>query len=150
MANDLTTNSTPSRPVSLYSASNDQIDAILHGRCNQGRLVDALRDLLGLYYQANETAEQRARIIALFVKDLSDMSDATVHWAVDEWRRTQDRRPSPASLRQLCMVRRAEASNALAKRKPPEPAPTFQLSDEDRARRREQVERIMKEAGFSA
>jgi hypothetical protein len=149
MANDLTTNSTPSRPASLYSASNEQLTAILHGQCNQARLVDALRDLLSLYYQPNETTEIRARQIALFVKDLADMSDATVGWAIDEWRRTQDRRPSPASLRQLCMVRRAEATTAQAKRRPPEPAPTFQLSDEERAKRRAQVEQIMKEAGFS-
>jgi hypothetical protein len=122
---------------------------VLHGQCNQGRLVDALRDLLSLYYQPNETAEMRARQIALFVKDLADMSDATVHWAVDEWRRTMDRRPTPASLRQLCMVRRAEATNALARRQPPEPAPTFQISDEERAGRRAQVEQIMRETGFA-
>jgi hypothetical protein len=150
MANDLTTSSTPLRPVSLYSASNEQLQAILHGQCNQGRLVDALRDLLSLYYQPNETTDQRTRQIALFVKDLADMSDATVGWAIDEWRRTMDRRPSPASIRQLCMMRRAEATAVLAKLRPAEPAPyaDANITPEERDKRADILERVAKASGF--
>jgi hypothetical protein len=150
MANDLTINSTHSRPVSLISASNEQIAAVLHGQCDQARLVDSLRDLLSLYYQPNETTDMRARQIALFVKDLSDMSDATVFWAIDEWRRTMDRRPSPASLRQVCMMRRFEANKALALRKAPEAAPyeTNEISPDEKAKRAAILERVSKAAGY--
>lgn len=136
--------------MSLISASNEQIAAVLHGQCDQGRLIDALRDLLSLYYQPSETTEIRARQIALFVKDLSDMSDATVGWAIDEWRRHQDRRPSPASLRQLCMMRRAEATKAAEMRREPAPAPyqPAEISAEENARRTEVLERVAKSAGF--
>lgn len=149
MANDLTHISKPSSSVSLYSASNDEIHAILNGRCDQGRLVDALQDLMGLYYQPDDTPEQRARHIALFVADLSDMSDQAVHWAIREWRRNQDRRPSPAALRQLCMRRRQEAMTASASRMPkahaaPEPIP----SDEQRKVMADRIAEIAAKAGF--
>jgi hypothetical protein len=112
--------------------------------------VDALRDLLSLYYQPNETTDQRTRQIALFVKDLADMSDATVGWAIDEWRRTMDRRPSPASIRQLCMMRRAEASAVLAKLRPAEPAPyaDANITPEERDKRAAILERVAKASGF--
>lgn len=150
MAHDLTTTSTPSRPVSLYSASNDQLAAILHGQCNQGRLVDDLRDILGLYYQPNETDGQRARQIALFVKDLADMSDATVQWALTEWRRTQDRRPMPATLRQLCMLRRSEASQQMASRQPKRSEADFrpEISDAERDRRKAVIAEVAAQCGM--
>ncbi len=112
--------------------------------------MDSLRDLLGLYYQPNETVDQRTRHIALFVKDLADMSDDAVGWAIQEWRRTQDRRPSPASLRQLCMMRRHEASEQTAGRRPPDPAPygDATIGEEERARREAIVAKCAKASGF--
>ena len=105
MATDLTPTSTTSRPVSMSTASNSYLEAACSTACNLRRLIDALRALLGLYYQPDEPAHHRARQIALFVKDLADQSDDAVHWAIDEWRRNHDRRPTPASLRQLAMMR---------------------------------------------
>ena len=76
MPNDLTPISKTSKPVSLYSASNSYLDAALNSRCDQTVLIDALRTLLGLYYQPNETSEERARQIASFVADLSEQQTA--------------------------------------------------------------------------
>lgn len=111
------------------------------------RLPDALRTLLGLYYIPNETDAERARQIALFVTDLADMSDDCVWWAMREWRRTQDRRPSPAALRQLCMMRRQEAVRALPK---PEPAPPpYKLADEATLEERRAIlARVAEESGM--
>jgi hypothetical protein len=147
MAQDLTTTSTHSRPSSLSNASNSYVAESLNGRCDQTRLIDALRTLLGLYYIPNETEAERARHIALFVTDLADMSDDCVWWAMREWRRTQDRRPSPASLRQLCMMRRQEAVRALPK---PEPAPPpYKLADEATLKERKAIlARVAKENGL--
>lgn len=134
----------------LSSASNDYLQEVLYGRCDQARLVDDLRDLLGLYYQPNETAEQRARHIALFVKDLGDMSQDCVDWAISDWRRNHDRRPSPASLRQLCMMRRHEAVKAMGGGRPynppvgnPNPDPARSVEE-----RQAIVERCAKAAGM--
>jgi hypothetical protein len=141
-----------SRPVSLFSASNDYLRDVLNGRCDQARLVDGLRDLISLYYQPAETSEMRARQIALFVKDLSDMSDDCVGWAIDEWRRNNDRRPTPASLRQLCMMRREAATKALkpeATNLHPAPCTSLEpLSDEEKAKRQAIIERCAHAAGM--
>jgi hypothetical protein len=94
----------------LSSASSEYIRESLNGRCDQERLTDALRTLLGLYFVPTETQGERARQVAMFVVDLGEFSDDAVWWAIREWRRTQDRKPTPASLRQLCMMRREEAS----------------------------------------
>lgn len=131
------------------SASNDYLADALGTRCDQPRLAGALRTLLGLYFQPGETPEERARQIATFVADLSDMSEDNVWWAMREWRRTHDRRPSPASLRQLCMVRRMELTRAMARRSPvEEPAPFQVLTDEERAHRKAVVASAAAACGF--
>lgn len=113
----------------------------MHGRCDQSRLVDALRDLFSVYYQPDETTAMRARQIALFVKDMAEFSDDCAFWAIDEWRRTQDRRPSPASLRHLAMTRKQEAFSA-AKRSAPRPAPEPAYVEPDPAKRAQNLQRI--------
>ena len=133
------------------SASNDYLALALETRCDQGRLVDSLRTLLGFYYQPNETESERARQIALFVADLSEMSDDNVWWAIREWRRTQDRRPSPATLRQLCMMRRHEVGKALKGRQPQESAAPYRvefLTEEERAHRKAVVAKAAASCGF--
>lgn len=112
--------------------------------------MDDLRDLLGLYYQPNETDAHRARQIALFVKDLADMSDATVQWALTEWRRTQDRRPTPATLRQLCMVRRSEASQQMSSRRPKPSEAEFrqEISDAEREHRKAVIADVAARCGM--
>lgn len=117
----------------LTSASNSYLAAATGSTCDQVRLVEAIRDLLGFYYQPDESPEHRARQIALFVKDLADQSDDAAFWAVDEWRRTQDRRPTPAALRQLAMMRREAAFKATAARRPPpDPTPVYVEPDPER------------------
>lgn len=151
MPNDLTTTSPTSRPVLPSSASNDYLADALGTRCDQPRLAGALRTLLGLYFQPGETPEERARQIATFVADLSDMSEDNVWWAMREWRRTQDRRPSPASLRHLCMVRRMELTRAMASRSPVEDTAPFQvdvLTEEERAHRKAVVASAAASCGF--
>jgi hypothetical protein len=149
MANELTKHSQPLH-LSLPSAlSIDAIHEALNGRCDQERLLRGVRDLLGLYWQSNDTPEERARQALLFVRDLAEFSDDVVASALSEWRRGHDRRPTIAGLRQLCMSRRYGLTEEAKKRSPPEPAPAFRISDEERAKRRAQVEQIMKEVGFS-
>lgn len=131
----------------LSDASSEYRSASLSTRCDQGKLVDALRTLLGLYYVPNETEAERARQIALFVADLSDMSDDNVWWAMREWRRTQDRRPSPASLRQLCMVRRQEACK-LRPAPAPEPLPYRPATPEQLSERKAIFDRVAASSGF--
>jgi hypothetical protein len=147
MAADLTTTSTHSRPVSLSSASSEYAQESLYGRCDQARLVDALRTLLGVFYVPNETEAERARQIALFVQVLAEMSDDCVWWAMREWTRTQDRRPSPASLRQLGMMRRQEALAALPK-PAPEPPPYRPATPEQLETRKAILARVAAEAGM--
>lgn len=118
----------------------------MDGRCDQGRLVDGLRDLLSLYYQPDESAEMRARQIALFVKDMADFSDDCALWAIDEWRRNQDRRPSPASLRQIAMTRKQEAFKAGERfKRLPEPE---RFVEPDPVKRAENLERINASLGM--
>jgi hypothetical protein len=149
MANDLTTHSKP-QPLSLPSGlSSPALAEALNGRCNQERLLRGIRDLLGLYWQPNDTPEERARQALLFVRDLAEFSDDVVDAALSEWRRQHDRRPTIAGLRQLCMARRYGLTEEAKRRSPPEPEPQFRLSDEERARRREQIAMIMKETGFA-
>lgn len=145
MDRHLTTTSTRSRPVSLCSASNDYLGEAMHGRCDQGRLVDALRVLFAAYFVPDETTEMRAMLIATFVKDMAEFSDDCAFWAVDEWRRNHDRRPSPASLRQLAMMRKQEAFKAGQRLRQPEPEPVY--SEPDPAVRAENLERIHKTLG---
>lgn len=150
MSQDLTTTLTPSRPVSLFSASNEYLTDVLTGRCDQERLTDALRQLMGHFYQPNETPQMRMLLIADFVRDLADMSDEAVSWAIREWRRTHDRRPSPASLRQLCMMRRHEADAAFKARRPREVGPQMwnPATPEQLAERKGAMDRIARSAGF--
>jgi hypothetical protein len=144
----LTTTSTHSRPVSLYSASSDYAKEALYGRCDQAKLVDALRTLLGVFYVPNETEAERARQIALFVQVLADMSDDCVWWAMREWTRTQDRRPSPASLLQLGMMRRQEALAALPKYEPAPPQSYRPATPEQLETRKAILARVAAEAGM--
>ena len=153
MQNSLTTTSQGSRSVSLYSASPEYRSEALNGKCDQSRLVDDLRDLLRLYFVPSETPEAQVRQIALFVKDLEEFSDDCVWWAIREWRRNETRRPTPASLRQLCMMRRHEALKAAPRPEPdrsqtgaePFMAP---LSDAEKERRRAVIAKCAKAAGM--
>lgn len=96
----------------LSSHSRQELSAALAGTCNQAKLAIAIKDLLGLYWIAADSPEDRARQIALFVRDLAKFPEAVIAYAVHHWRTTQDRRPSIASLHQLCMARQ----HALAQR----------------------------------
>jgi hypothetical protein len=109
--------------------------------------MDALRTLLSLYYIPNETEAERVRHVAMFIQDLADMSDDCVWWAMREWRRNNDRRPTPATLRQLCMMRRQEAVKLLPK---PEPAPLpYKLADPETLEERKAIlARIAAEKGL--
>lgn len=132
------------------NASNDYLAAALASRCDQVKLADALRTLIGLYYQPNETEEERVRQIALFIGDLSDMSDDNVWWAMREWRRTQDRRPSPAALRQLCMARRHDLDREEKSRRPRDVGPQMwsPATPEQIAKRKSIMDRVAAQAGF--
>jgi hypothetical protein len=130
--------------------SADAIQEALNGRCDQERLLRGIRDLLGIYWQPNDPPEERARQALLFVRDLAEFSDDVVTSALTEWRRHHDRRPTIAGLRQLCMVRRYGLLEEAKRRAPSLPEPEFRLSDEERAKRRAQVEQIMRETGFGA
>ena len=119
--------------------------------------MDDLRDLLRLYFVPSETPEAQVRQIALFVKDLEEFSDDCVWWAIREWRRNETRRPTPASLRQLCMMRRQEALKAATRPevKPPatgdggEVTPFMApLSDAEKERRRGVIAQCAKSAGL--
>jgi hypothetical protein len=148
MANELTKHSPPPRPSLPSSLSSSAIQEALNGRCDQERLLRGVRDLLGLYWQPNDTPEERARQALLFVRDLAEFSDDVVTSALTDWRRYHDRRPTIAGLRQLCMTRRYVLTEEAKRRSPALPEPEFRLSDEERAKRRAQVERIMRETGF--
>lgn len=142
----MTTFSATSRPPSLFAASNDYLAEAMRGRCDQDRLITTLRDLLSLYFVPDESAEMRVRQIALFVKDMSEFSDDCALWAVDEWRRNHDRRPSPAALRQLAMMRKQEAFKAGERfRKPPEPE---RFIEPDPVKRAANLERINRDLGM--
>lgn len=152
MANDLTPHSTTSPLALLSSRSRQEISAALAQPCDQEKLARALRDLLGLYWIAADSPEERARQIALFVKDLAKFPEAVLAYAIHEWRTREDRRPSIASLHQLCMsrqhdlmARRDELFEAERIAAQPEPEP---LSPEEAERRRENLERIMRATGF--
>ena len=153
MPNDLTVTSTNSRHVSLYSAPAEYRREALNGKCDAGKLAKALKTLLGYYFVATETPEERARQIAQMAMDLSEFSEDCVWWAMREWRQKHDRKPTPASLRQLCMMRRHEALKAAPRPEPdrsqtgaePFMAP---LSDAEKERRRAVIAKCAKAAGM--
>lgn len=154
MPNDLTVTSTNSRHVSLYSAPAEYRREALNGKCDAGKLAKALKTLLGYYFVATETPEERARQIAQMAMDLSEFSEDCVWWAMREWRQKHDRKPTPASLRQLCMMRRHEALKAAPRPEPdrsqtgaePFMAP---LSDDEKERRRAVIAKCAKAAGMN-
>jgi hypothetical protein len=131
----------------LSNASNDYIEKSLNGRCDQIRLTDSLHTLLGLYFIPNESDAERARQIAVFVLDLADMSEDCVWWAIREWRRTETRRPTPAGLRQLAMMRRHEASK---RRRVPVPPTLIEPPRRDTTmeERKEILAKIAKDLGL--
>lgn len=131
------------------SLSDGAIQTALNGRCDQERLLRGIRDLLGIYWQSNDTPEERARQALLFVRDMSEFSEDVVTAALSQWRRGNDRRPTIAGLRQLCMKRRYELTVERKRRDQPAPEQPFQLSETERERRRAQLAAIMKEAGFA-
>ena len=95
----------PIDPVAIIS--NHPRDAIAHTA-----IGDVPFHHLPLTRDTKAQQEAQVRQIALFVKDLEEFSDDCVWWAIREWRRNETRRPTPASLRQLCMMRRHEALKA--------------------------------------
>ena len=149
----MTVTSTNSRHVSLYSAPAEYRREALNGKCDAGKLAKALKTLLGYYFVASETPEERARQIAQMAMDLSEFSEDCVWWAMREWRQKNDRKPTPASLRQLCMMRRQEALKAAPRPEPdrsqtgaePFMAP---LSDAEKERRRAVIAKCAKAAGM--
>ena len=150
----MTVTSTNSRHVSLYSAPAEYRREALNGKCDAGKLAKALKTLLGYYFVATETPEERARQIAQMAMDLSEFSEDCVWWAMREWRQKHDRKPTPASLRQLCMMRRHEALKAAPRPEPdrsqtgagPFMAP---LSDDEKERRRAVIAKCAKAAGMN-
>ena len=154
----MTVTSTNSRHVSLYSAPAEYRREVLEGKCDAGRLAKALKTLLGYYFVASETPEERARQIAQMAMDLAEFSEDCVWWAMREWRQKHDRKPTPASLRQLCMMRRQEALKAATRPevKPPatgdggEVTPFMApLSDAEKERRRAVIAKCAKAAGMN-
>ncbi len=151
MPNDLTTPAKTSPLALLSSHSRQEISAALSTPVDQAKLFQAIKDLLGMYWIAADMPEDRARQIALFVKDLAKFPDAVVAYAVHDWRTRQDRRPSIASLHQLCMTRQValiQRRDALfeaeqGQSSAPEPTP------EEMARREEFMARALDTAGFA-
>ena len=133
------------------SLSGTEISEALNGRCEQERLLRGIRDLLGLYWQPGDSPEERARQALLFVRDLAEFSDDVVTFALREWRRGHDRRPSIASLRQLCMVRRQELTLEAKRRSPAQeaPDPYAILGEDEKLERKAILERVARGAGLS-
>jgi len=151
MPNDLTPRLTTSPLALLTSRSFREINAALAEPVDQAKLARALRDLLGLYWVAADAPEERARQIALFVKDLSKFSEAVVAYAIHEWRTREDRRPSIASLHQLCSRRQFELlehRDRLIEAERVEPAPQ-PMSEGELEERRIRVEGILQDSGFT-
>lgn len=111
-----------------------------------------MRDVLGLYWQPSDAPEERARQALLFVRDLAEFSDDVVTFALREWRRSHDRRPSIAALRQICMARRHDLAAENKRRAPHEPAGFYQagpVSEDEKLERKAVVERVAQQAGLS-
>lgn len=137
-------NSMPALPSAL---STDAIERALTGRVDQSRLKLAVEDLVRPHFY--ESPEERIRQVAVLVKDLAEFSDDVAGWAVREWRLKQDRKPSTATLRQLCMVRRADLTREQSRRHPQIEAAPYTLADpETQAERKATLERIAKDTGM--
>jgi hypothetical protein len=144
------------KPLAICSPSTlSQAELVqaLDGHCDQERLLRGIRDLLGIYWQPTDAPEERARQGLLFVRDLAEFSDDVVGWAVSEWRRTMDRRPSIASLRQLAMRRRHGLTIEAKRRNEPVasagPSAVYeQLTDAERDERRAAISGILQQAGY--
>lgn len=145
--------STPKPVIGLPGTlSDDALDRAIAGRCDTDRAQQQVRDLMRVYWQPNEPAEDRVRYETLIVKDLAQFSDWAVASALKEWRRTMAKRPTPADLIALCSRYR---QNAVVQRNarlgPIQPGPTAThaghsstISEACRA----SFKRIAAEAGF--
>lgn len=132
----------------LSSRSPQEISAALRDPVDQAKLAVAIKDLLGLYWVPADSPEDRARQIALFVRDLAKFPDAVVAYAVHDWRTTQDRRPSIASLHQLCMCRQRALMERAAYLSPPDQAPDPTPSAEQIEQRRALIGQALAKNGF--
>lgn len=112
-------------------------------------LLRAIRDLLGLYWVPADGPDERVRQAALFVKDLSGFPEAVVFFAIHEWRTRQDRKPSIASLHQLCMVRQHGLMKRLKDLTPPPVVYAKPLDADEIARREAIVAGALSNAGFT-
>jgi hypothetical protein len=131
-----------------------EINAALAPSADQGWRVRALGELLDIWFP--ERSDARTRLVATFVLDLEEFPCAVVRSAIDEWRREQDRKPTPAALRQVCARIRHELhrSRDLALR----PAPPNReaeiaeriktIPQETIDQRRETAERLLQRCGF--
>jgi hypothetical protein len=150
MANDIQSYQQPSMPALPSALSDRAISEALAGRVDQLRLKRAIEDLVQPHFYDN--SEEKLRAVAVMVKDLAEFSDDVAGWAVREWRLKHNaRKPSTATLRQLCMVRRHELGREAARRSPVEtPAPyqTDTLSDEEKAHRKAVVARVSVSMGM--
>ncbi len=99
-------------------------------------------NVIGLYYEPERDAQEKADAIDEFGKVLKDYPKWAVSAAFDNWTRTRTRRPSPAEIAIL-------AEDALKpfyaeiKRRNPEEEPTNPVVSQDAA------ERICQQAGFT-
>lgn len=137
-----------SQPVSLRAQSSSTIQTAIRSPHDEGKILDRVNVVLGLYFDPDQDPQVRAAVRAEFVRALRDFPDWAVQRAFDTWVKTSARRPTPGEIATLAQRQVQPLIDELAYRK------RMQEAEEERNRPAPQVDAstasaILAAAGFT-
>jgi hypothetical protein len=91
------------RPPPSFSKAPPKPSPSARPDVNDRLIAERISTLLSHYWTADDPPELRRQQMGDWLDDLGEFGAATVAQAVEEWRRNETHRPSPAALRALCV-----------------------------------------------
>lgn len=87
-----------SRQVSLREQSSSTIQTAIRSPHDEGKTLERVNVVLGLYFDPDQDPTTRAAVRAEFVRALREFPDWAVQRGFDAWVKTMSRRPSPGEI----------------------------------------------------
>jgi hypothetical protein len=115
---------------------------------HRAMIASEVRVVLSAYFQPTEAEDVKAAQLAWWCDELQDWTREQVVWGLRKWNRESPRaRPTPGDIVGILKAQRGKAEAARMPKLQPLPQQS-EITEEDRQRRAEFAERLLRGSGF--